>query len=161
MSANWSKWINQLYTGLTPNYSYSLFESGAQWTYDDPAFGDPVPAGAYDLNTLNSNNITLTAASSNKLGFSFNPASVSSLYLIRAQIQLQSSANWIAGRIWDGTNVIAYGNTLSMTMEGFYAPGTLNEVQITVQLANNTGGVVVYDPSALTSAAIFSVTQLK
>lgn len=161
MSANWSKWINQLYTGLTPTYSYSFFEAGAIWTYDDPTFGDPVPSGAYALTTLKSNIVTLTPASSNKLGVAFTPPSVGSFYFISVQLQLQSSANWTAGRIWDGTNIIAYANGPYMNLNGFYAPGTTDEVQVTVQLANNTGGIVVYDPSALTSCAIFSVNQLK
>lgn len=161
LSPNWSRWINQLYTGLNQNYASSYFGTTAKWTASSATFVDPTNSVDDTLTSIKSNVTTLTAASSSKLGVAFTPPSVSSLYLINVQLNLTSAATWVAGKLWDGTTLIAYGNSKPMTLSGFYSPGTTEEVEVTVRLAAASGSVVAEDLSGLTSPAIFSVTQLR
>lgn len=161
LGPSWSKWINQLYTGLNPNYAQSYFANAAQWARTSSSFGDPTNSGSDALTSIKSNGITLTPASGSKLGVAFTPATVSSLYFVSVQLQIVSASTWIAAKLWDGIQLVSYGFEKPILLSGFYAPGTISQIELSVQLASDSGPVTVSDPSGLTSPAIFSLTQLR
>jgi hypothetical protein len=155
----------------TGNFASSYFDTTATWARSSSSFGDPTNSTSDALHAIHSNGLSLTAPVSSKLGVTFTPASVSAIYWIDVYLNLlggNSSSAWTAAKLWDGTNLIALGSTnyaainyaIPLKLSGPYAPGTINPVSVTVQLAASASSVTVEDPSGLATPAMFSVMQI-
>lgn len=155
-------------------YASAYFATGNSWARTSSSFGDPTNSGGNTLTTtFSGSGLSLTAASSTRLGVTFTPANAAAVYDVCVYLNMLGggvTSIWTAAKLWDGTNLIALGNTnytvgngfgFPMTLCGVYAPGTASAVTLTVQTAAAANSITVQDQSGIATPAAFTVKQIQ
>jgi hypothetical protein len=158
-------------SAATPDYWQGYFDSSSTWSTTSASYADPTVSGSPNLVQRRASGLVVTAASGNKAGITFTPASADAVYVITASVGMSNtSLAWLSARLYDGTTEIAQGVDqyveaavggagFSTTMSGIYKPGTTSPVTVKIQTAT-TAGTNVLGSGAIGPDIEWAVTRI-
>lgn len=151
----------------TGKYWQGYFSNANTWSIGSPALADPVLTSGSTILTTRGGTISVSAASSNRAGITFTPASAAAIYLVTFSALVYQSSGATNLSITDGSTVVAQrdvqgagGNLLPVSVTGIYIPGTASPVTLKIQTATSSGTAYLYSTATISPSIEITVVQI-